>query len=143
VSPSQAGVELATEAAFREEVGVFRRGQRHRVFPMRVSLGAPAGARVALEAPWHPTTGYDTGLRFDLMCGLVEEWLATAGGPAFGWLTRPGVPEPHDRDLEWYAAATRAFGAYECELLGFRALTRNGWWDVATGRSRTWKRLRL
>ena len=133
----------SVDAAFRLQVGRFRAGEQRRIFPMRVSLGLPAVAAVETELPWPVSPEFDAGLRFDLVCGLVDEWMASGGGPAFGWLTRPGAPQSHDRDLEWYSATVRACAAYDCELLGFRAVTRSGWWDVETGRSRVWRRLRL
>ncbi len=135
--------DASVDAAYRLEVGRFRAGQRRRIFPMRVSLGVPAGRSVRTEVSWPVPDEYDAGLRFDVMCALVDAWRASGGGEAYGWLTRPGGPEPHDRDLEWYAATAWACGAHGCDLLGFRVVTRNGWWDVLTGGSRAWKRLRL
>ena len=105
-------------------------------------VGVPLGDRLTVEVPWPTPPGYDAGLRFDLVAALVEGW-SLAEEDAFGWLTRPGVPEPHDVDLQWLAAATRAFGAHGVGLLGFRALTRTGWLDVRSGERRVWKRLRL
>ncbi len=94
---------------------------------------------------WPAPAVYDTGLRFDVLDGLVETLLPSWEGadPVWVWLTRPGVPEVHDVDLTWFAAAQRVLGAHGVPRAGFRAVTRTGWLDVATGESRTWTRLRL
>jgi hypothetical protein len=130
----------AADAAFRLEVGRLRARDRRRTFPAEVHVGRPAGTRVSLEVPV-PTA--DAGLRLDLLAALLDLWREEHGGPAFGWVLRPGVPTPHDQDLAWYAAAVRAFGALGEAPQGFRAVTRSGWLDVVTGESRVWKRLRL
>jgi hypothetical protein len=93
--------------------------------------------------PWPVPLSYDAGLRFDLVSALLERWEGNPGGQAFGWLTRPGVPELHDRDLEWHSDTGRAFGGHGLELLGFRAVTRTGWVDVTSGERQVWRRLRL
>ena len=62
---------------------------------------------------------------------------------ASAWVSRPGATTLHDRDLEWYAACLQVFGAHRLRLAAFRAVTRSGWLDVATGERRVWKRLRL
>lgn len=111
---------------------------------MAVHVGVPAGPCRRLETPWPVPASIDQGLRFDLAAALVEgllaEWSVTTA--AWAWLTRPGVPETHDQDLGWFAAAVRGFGAHGLPLAGFRAVTRTGWLDLRTGESRTWKRLR-
>jgi hypothetical protein len=99
--------------------------------------------------------GYDAGLRLDIVIGLLDALLADPPGPrddpkpaaeppeAAAWLTRPGEPALHDRDLEWYSATSHAFAAYGVRLVTFRAVTRSGWLDVVTGEQRVWRRLRL
>ncbi|HET6562072.1 MAG TPA: hypothetical protein VFG72_09370 [Marmoricola sp.] len=126
------------DAAFRIEVGRLRARAQRRRFPAELHLGVPGGHRVTLELP-----AADAGLRLDLLSALLDLWRAERGGPAFGWVVRPGVPTLHDDDLAWYAAAVRAFGALGESPEGFRAVTRTGWLDVVTGESRVWKRLRL
>lgn len=129
----------------RREVGLFRVRDRRRRLPLGAHVGQPAGPRVSLEVPWPEALEADPGLCFDLTGGLIEAWRRAAGPPlaAVMWLTRPGVPEPHDLDLRWYAAAVRAFAAHEADLVAFLAVTRTGWWEVPTGQRRTWRRLRL
>ena len=128
----------ALPEAWRREVGRFRVAERRRVFPLGVHVGVPGGPRSSLELPW-PPTGLDPGLRFDLVAALLTQ----GASPAYLWLTRPGVPELHDEDLDWHAAAVRAFDAHGVALAGVHAVTRTGWLDVVTGGSRSWKRLRL
>jgi hypothetical protein len=128
---------------WRTEVGRFRARQPRRVFPLTIHVGSPGGPRVQVEVPWPVAMGYDAGLRFDLVSALLERWDGNPGGHAFGWLSRPGVPDLHDRDLEWHSATVRAFGGHGLQLLGFRAVTRTGWVDVLSGERRVWRRLRL
>jgi hypothetical protein len=130
---------------FRDEVARLRAAAGlRRFFPLGVHVGAPDGRRRSLELPWPVPREYDAGLRFDVADGLVEGLLT--GWPeaeaVWGWVTRPGVPQVHDCDLGWLAALTRAVGAHGRPVAGFRAVTRTGWLDVASGESRTWKRLR-
>jgi hypothetical protein len=134
---------IACAAEWRTEVGRFRAAQPRRVFPLGVHVGTPAGPRCEVEVAWPVPAQYDAGLRFDVVSALVERWAAETGGEAYGWVTRPGVPQLHDHDVEWHAATGRAFGACGLELLGFRAVTRTGWVDVVTGESQAWRRLRL
>ena len=51
--------------------------------------------------------------------------------------------EQHDADLAWAGAARRAFALHGRPLEGCYVITRYGWLDLDTGRSRTWKRLRI
>ena len=125
---------------FRAEVARLRSGERRRTFPLGVHVGMPGATRRGLDVPWPVPGEYDAGVRFDVMCALVDELESRA---AWCWLTRPGVPEVHDVDLAWLSAAVRAFGAHAVELAGFRAVTKTGWLDVTTGESRTWSRLRV
>jgi hypothetical protein len=101
---------------------------------------------VSAEEPWAPDSAYDAGLRFDVVDGLLDAWLLgepSEPGVVCAWITRPGGPELHDRDLGWFAAGTAACEAHGLQLEEFRAVTRTGWLDVRTGERRVWKRLRL
>lgn len=136
----------ADAAAWRLEVAQFRRDEPRRVFPLRLHVGHPAGARVRVDVPWPVPRSYDAGLCFDVADALLGRWLAERGpGPAeaWCWVARPGVPALHDADLAWRLAAVRACGASAVALAGVRVVTKTGWLDVATGERRTWKRLRL
>lgn len=114
---------------------------------MGLHVGAPAGARRSSTVPWPVPPEFDAGLRLDLVTALLEALAAERGRcaveEACAWLTRPGQPVLHDRDLEWYSASVHAFAAYDVRLLAFRAVTRSGWLDVVTGEQRVWRRLRL
>ncbi len=129
-------------AGWRREVGELRVREQRRRHPLGVHVGEPAGRRESLELPWPEPGWYDSGLRVDLVTALLARPGARVGSAAC-WLTRPGVPDLHDADLAWYAAALRGFGAQDVTLTGFYAVTRSGWLEVATGDRRAWKRLRL
>ena len=86
------------------------------------------------------TGAMDQGLRADVVSDLLEQ---TTDEQRTAWVVRAGHPEPHDADLHWLAAARGAFAMHGRPLEAFYAITRYGWRDVCSGRSRTWKRLRL
>lgn len=150
-TPSAPG-PMNTEARLRLEVGRLRASHQRRLFGQRLQVGTLAGARHDVGIPYPPPAQLEQGLRFDLALGLAEESLADTAGklpvPCEWWLTRPGIPECGDGDLRWFAAVRQAGQALAGEdpaLLPTTlwVVTRTGWLDVATGRSRTWKRLRL
>lgn len=124
----------------RREVGELRGRERRRVFEPAVSVGVPAGARESFLVRTSDRSVVDTALRTDVVADLVER---TPDDCRFAWITRSGVPELHDLDLAWLAAAELAFGIHGRPLAGFFAVTRSGWLDVRTGLRRTWRRLRL
>ena len=130
-------------AAWRREVGDFRFREQRRRHPLGVHVGEPTDWRESLELPWPEPRWHDSGLRDDLVTALLSRTDPASVVTAHAWITRPGVPELHDADLVWYAAAVRGFGAHGVGLTGFLAVTRTGWVDVATGDRRAWKRLRL
>lgn len=124
----------------REEVGRFRARESRRVFDPAVHVGVPGGARLSFELPAREAPVADDALRIDVLSALVQRATVPCG---YAWLTRPGVPDLHDLDLRWLAAAAVAFGCVGDRLEGFFAVTRTGWLDVRTGERRVWKRLRL
>ncbi len=124
----------------REEVGRFRRRERRRRFDSTVQVGRLGGARTGFVVRAQDLPVVDPGLRVDVLSDLVEDTPACWDR---AWLLRPGVPEPHDEDAAWFAAARTAFAIHGRALAGFHVLTRTGWRDVVTGETRTWKRLRL
>jgi hypothetical protein len=129
-----------TRRLLREEVGRFRALESRRVFDPSVSVGVLAGDRDSFVVRAQDLPALDAALRTDVVSALLEgspdEWRTA-------WLLRPGIPDVHDLDLQWLAAARTAFGMHGRPLEGFYALTRTGWRDVLTGESRVWKRLRL
>ncbi|WP_148574363.1 hypothetical protein [Nocardioides caldifontis] len=141
------------DAEWRLEVGRTRAAHRRRALPLTVNVGVPAGPRVTATLPWPPPRELDAGLRFDVVDAVLDQWLdqwldqspdrGQDDGPACAWTTRPGVPNLHDEDQLWHAAARHAFEAREVGLVTFRTVTHTGWLDVVTGESTTWRRLRL
>ena len=132
--------ELDLRPLLRLEVGGFRSRESRRVFDAAVHVGVPAGERdsFVLRAQYQPAV--DDGLRIEVLTSLVGQ---SPAGCTTAWVTRPGVPHPHELDLQWLSAACVAFGLHGRSLGGFFAVTRNGWLDVRTGEARTWKRLRI
>ena len=128
--------------AWRREVGAFRSAEQRRRHPLGLHVGAPDGGRESVELPWPEPDWYDAGLRLDVVAGLLGR-VDPAVEAAHGWITRPGVPELHDADLAWCAAARHGWDVHGIVLVGFRAVTRTGWVDVLSGERRSWKRLRL
>lgn len=121
---------------------MFRAGEQRRRHPLGIHVGEPGAWRESVELAWPEPRWHDGGLRRDVVAGLVAR-TDTAVTRAHGWITRPGVPELHDADLAWYAAAVHGCGVHGVVLTGFHAVTRTGWVDVVTGECRAWRRLRL
>ena len=128
------------EAALRREVGLLRARESRRIFDATVVVGRLAGERQGFVVRAQDLPAMDVSLRADVMSALL---VLNGTEPAAAWVVRAGCPTPHDVDLQWLAAATAAFGAHGRALDGFYAITRAGWLDVRTGKSRTWRRLRL
>jgi hypothetical protein len=124
----------------RQEVGRFRARETRRVFDPAVHVGRPCGERDTFVVRRQDVPAVNHGLRVDVVSSLVAQ---TSAECTMAWVTRPGVPHPHDIDLEWLSAARVAFGMHGRDLDGFFAITRTGWLDVRTGERREWKRLRL
>ena len=129
-----------TGLLLRREVGLLRQRETRRVFDLAVYVGTLGGPRASFVVRARDLPVMDPGLRADVVSGLLEE---TSPDLATAWVVRPGRPEQHDADLLWLAAARGAFAMHGRALEDFYAITRYGWLDVLTGRSRTWKRLRL
>ena len=124
----------------RREVGLLRQRETRRVFDLAVYVGTLGGPRDSFVVRARDLPAMDQGLRADVVSELLE---GSAEDRRTAWIVRPGHPEPHDADLHWLAAARAAFAMHGRPLDAFYALTRYGWRDVCSGRSRTWKRLRL
>jgi hypothetical protein len=141
-APPTAGLPADPRASWRREVGELRAGEQRRRHPLGVHVGEPGGQRESVELPWPEPRWHDTGVRVDVVTALLGRTDPTVAA-THGWITRPGVPELHDADLAWYAAAVRGCAVLGVALTGFHAVTRTGWVDVVTGERRAWKRLRL
>ena len=97
----------ADPAAWRREVGRFRAAEQRRRHPLGLHVGEPGGWRESVELPWPEPAWCDAGLRLDVLVALLGR-LDPAVVATHGWITRPGVPELHDADLAWWAAALHA-----------------------------------
>lgn len=128
------------EALLRLEVGRLRRRETRRAFDSAVHVGTLDGERDSFTLPLRDAPGLDSGVRTDVLCTLLGR---TDPALRTMWLVRPGHPEQHDGDVAWAGAAHRAFALYGRPLEGCYVITRYGWLDLETGRSRTWKRLRI
>lgn len=130
-----------TDPLLRREVGLLRARESRRVFDTMVHLGRLAGPRTSLVVAGRDLPVLDLGLRTDLVGRLLDSDGGT--GTAEVWLSRAGTTDLQDRDLGWLAAASAACMERDRVLGAFYVVTRSGWLDPRTGRSRTWKRLRL
>jgi hypothetical protein len=130
---------MPTDAALRLEVGRFRQGEHRRRFPTRLSLGELAGDRTSIEVP----TEFDLQLGTDLALALAHRIAPDAWEDLVWWVTRPGVPDLHERDNRWIAATAQAAGVLGRTRLPLYVITRAGWLDPVGGGSRRWVRLRL
>jgi hypothetical protein len=128
------------EDLLRLEVGRLRRRETRRAFDSALFIGALDGERDSFTLPLRDVPAIDTGVRTDVVCTLLER---TDLALRTVWLVRPGEPEPHDADLAWAGAARHAFALHERPLHGCYVITRYGWLDLDSGRSRAWKRLRV
>ncbi len=128
------------QRALRLEVGRFRERESRRVFDVTVAVGRLGERHDSFVVRAQDLPAMDAALRVDVVGSLLDQ-----GDPAWrhAWLLRPGTPEQHDLDLDWFSAAGRAFAIHGRDLEGFYVLTRSGWRDVVTGDGRTWRRLRL
>jgi hypothetical protein len=129
-----------TALLLRREVGLLRQRETRRVFDLAVYVGTLGGPRDSFVVRARDLPVMDAGLRADVVGELVEQ---TSDEQRHAWVVRPGHPEQHDADLHWLAATRAAFATHGRPLEAFYAITRYGWRDVCTGRTRTWKRLRL
>lgn len=128
------------EALLRLEVGRLRRRETRRAFDSALYIGSLDGARDSFTLPLRDAPAVDAGVRTDVVCTLLDR---TPSALRTLWVVRPGVPEPQDADLAWSGAARRAFALHGRPLDGCYVITRYGWLDLDSGRSRTWKRLRI
>lgn len=125
-------------AALRRAVFALRTRERRRVFPARLHLGDPDGDQVVHALG---PQGYDDGLRTDIAASVLRR--RPGGEPGAAWLTRPGVPEPHDLDALWLPALLRALSEAGEEPRWLAVVTKAGWYAPLTGQRATWQRLRI
>lgn len=124
----------------REEVGRLRLRESRRVFDASIHVGELGGPRTGFVVAARDLPVMDVELRVDVVGRLLED---TPPSWQTAWLVRPGTPEPHDVDLQWFSAVGVAFAMHDRPLDGCYVVTRAGWRDVVTEEGRTWVRLRL
>jgi hypothetical protein len=124
----------------REEVGRLRIRESRRVFDASVHVGELGGPRTGFVVAARDLPVMDGELRVDVLGRLLED---TPASWRTAWLVRPGTPEPHDVDVQWFSAAQLAFAMHGRLLDGCYVVTRAGWRDLVTEERRTWVRLRL
>jgi hypothetical protein len=129
-----------TALLLRREVGLLREREARRRFDTAVYVGSLGGDRDSFVVRAGDVPALDHGLRVDVVAELLER---TPADLRTAWTVRPGTAEAHDEDALWHAAARAAFAMHGRPLEAFYTITRYGWRDVATGASRSWKRLRL
>jgi hypothetical protein len=122
----------------RETVFALRSGTRRRLFAPVLHVGALGGPAVAYDAG--ETT--DLGLRAEIAAALLSRALLAAPGPE-AWLTRAGLPEPHDLDLAWLPPVRRAFAEAGLVPRCVAVVTKSGWYDPVLDQRVQWERLRI
>jgi hypothetical protein len=131
-------LDAETRAALRRAVFALRSGERRRVFPAQVHVGDPDAehSTYTLDAE-----GLDDGLRTDVVMALLRR--QPEGRRPAVWMTRVGVPEPHDLDLAWIGPCLGAFAESGEAPAWFAIVTKRGWYAPLSDESATWQRLRL
>lgn len=127
-------------AALREEVYRLRRAERRWWFPPAVHVGRPGHEPARFDV--RAGDAIDAGLARDAAAALLSRALVTTDAPA-AWLTRPGVPEPHDLDAVWAPALAEAFDAAGRRPGFVAVVTKNGWYEPHGSDRAEWKRLRI
>jgi hypothetical protein len=131
-------VDAATRATLRRAVFGLRSSERRRVFPAQVHVGDPDGERTTYT---DDGALLDDALRTDLVSAMLRH--QPEGRPSAVWISRVGVPEPHDLDLTWTGPCLGAFAESEELPSWFAVITKQGWYAPLTGEGATWKRLRF
>jgi hypothetical protein len=117
-----------------------RAAGRRRSLPFTAYAGVPGSVRTPL--PHDPA--HDRVLRTDLVervvDGLSDRDLSASR--ACAWVTRPGQLALDTRELDWFLAGQEGFARHGHELPAFFVVSRTGWLEARSGRTRTWSRLR-
>jgi hypothetical protein len=131
-------VDAETRATLRRAVFALRSGERRRVFPAQVHVGEPGGEHSTYTLDG---TVLDDGLRTDVVAALLRRRPEGQGSAV--WISRVGVPEPHDLDLAWTGPCLGAFAESGEAPTWFAVVTKSGWYAPLSDESATWQRLRL
>jgi hypothetical protein len=140
----QAGVmgepllDAETRAALRRAVFGLRCSERRRVFPAQVHVGDPDGERSTYTDDGDLL---DDALRTDIVAAMLRQ--QPEARPSAVWISRVGVPEPHDLDLAWTRPCLAAFAEADETATWFAVITKRGWYTPLNGESATWQRLRM
>jgi hypothetical protein len=117
-----------------------REAGTRRALPFTAYVGVPGSVRTALlHDPAH-----DQVLRTDLVERVVDglSERAVDRATACAWVTRPGDLALDTLDLDWLAVARAGFDRHDLELPAFFVVSRNGWHEAFSGRTRRWHRVR-
>lgn len=133
--------DTETRADLRLTVHQFRRSNRRRVFPPVLHVGALTGPAVHWPLE-DDSPAPDAGLRAEIASALLSRALLDHDRPAW-WLTRVGVPEPHDLDLAWAPVLDRVSAEAGIEPRCIVVVTKAGWFEPLGDDRATWTRLRV
>lgn len=131
-------VDAETRATLRRAVFALRSGERRRVFPAQVHVGDTGGEHSTYTLD---EAVLDDGLRTDVVAALLRQ--QPEGQRSAVWISRVGVPEPHDLDLAWTGPCLGAFAESGEAPAWFAVVTKRGWYAPLSDESATWQRLRL
>ena len=126
-----------THALLRRAVLDFRVAEKRKAFPPVVHIGVPGTVDLTYEP--RRDQPLEHGLRVDLVAALLQA--AGTDLVPLVWVTRTGELVLEDADAAWLSAARSAYAESGVPLT-MVVVTRRGWWDPRSGRSRVWKRLR-
>ena len=126
-----------THALLRRAVLDFRVAEKRKAFAPVVHVGVPG----TVDLTYEPRR--DERLEHGLRADLVAAFLRAAGADLVPlvWVTRTGELVLEDADAAWLSAARSAYAEAGVPLT-MVVITRRGWWDPRSGRSREWMRLR-
>jgi hypothetical protein len=127
-----------TQALLRRAVLDFRIAEKRKSFAPVVHVGVPGTLDLAYEP--RRDQPLEHGLRADLVAAFLRATATDVVAPLV-WVTRSGDFVLEDADAAWLSAARSAYAEAGVPLT-LAVVTRRGWWDPRSGRSRVWKRLR-
>ncbi|HET7194886.1 MAG TPA: hypothetical protein VFI99_07820 [Nocardioides sp.] len=127
-----------TDGLLRRAVLDFRVAEKRKAFAPVVHVGVPGTVDLSYEP--RREQSLEHGLRADLVAAFLR---ASGTDPVepLVWVTRTGEFVLEDTDAAWLSAARSAYAEAGVPLT-MVVVTRRGWWDPRSGRSRVWKRLR-
>jgi hypothetical protein len=124
----------------RRAVFELRHGTRRRLFDPVLHVGALGGPSVHWVDEGRDRL--DRGLRAEIAAALLSRALLEVDRPE-AWLTRHGVPDPHDVDLDWVPVVRGVFAEAAIAPRCVAVVTKAGWYDDVLGERVVWDRLRI